>query len=140
MALSACSSVSYLTLYTPNLHGAQIAHYQLTLVSWSPLKLTAASPSTSLPTLGGACYQPASPTIELLRCSLARVTEAALSLYTPVAGTCWGQRSSNLPPQLLLLSPVSHIATRAHLFSNVLSHFHISISSVSSRSESQAHC
>ena len=30
------------------------------------------------------------------------MTEAALSLYTPVAGTCWGQRSSNSPPQLLL--------------------------------------
>jgi hypothetical protein len=35
------------------------------------------------------------------------MTEAARSLYTPVAGTCWGQRSSNSPPQLLLLTPVS---------------------------------
>ena len=34
------SPVPHLTLYTPNLHGAQIAHYKLLLVSSSPRKLT----------------------------------------------------------------------------------------------------
>jgi len=45
----------------------------------SPQAHCSLSQSTSLPTLGEAYCQPASPVIELLRCSLALVTEAALS-------------------------------------------------------------
>ena len=39
-----------------------------------------------------------------------------------------------------MFSTCEHCGTRAHLLSSVLSHFHISISSVSSRSDSHAHC
>ena len=39
-----------------------------------------------------------------------------------------------------MFSSCEHFATRAHLLPSVLSHFHISISSVSSRSDSHAHC
>jgi hypothetical protein len=53
------------------------------------------SPSTLLPTLGEACFQSVSPTIEPLRYSLAHVTVVVLSLYTPVAGICWDQRPSS---------------------------------------------
>ncbi|MFN9902308.1 MAG: hypothetical protein ACK55Z_26720, partial [bacterium] len=49
-------------------------------------------------------------------------------------------RSSSISPGMSMgmFSICEHFATRAHLLSSVLSYFHISISSVSSRSESQA--
>ena len=39
-----------------------------------------------------------------------------------------------------MLSSCKHFASWAHLLPSVLSHFHISISSVSSRNDSHAHC
>jgi hypothetical protein len=59
------------------------------------------SPSTLLPILEEACLQSASPTIEHLHWSLARVTVIVLGPYTRVAGICWDQLLSIQPLQML---------------------------------------
>ena len=69
------------------------------------------SPSTLLPTLGEACLQCVSPTIEHLHYPLSLGTVVVLGLYTLVAGICWDQPPSIQPPQLLHPLPVSGLVT-----------------------------
>jgi hypothetical protein len=85
------------------------------------------------------CHTPAShwsllpPTASIL-CLSRLSSSVALAQLVP--------RLSSSAPGIStgMLSTCEHFATRAHLLSSVLSHFHISISSVSSRSELHAHC
>jgi hypothetical protein len=85
------------------------------------------------------CHTPAShwsllpPTASIL-CLSRLSSRVALAQLVP-------RRSSGGPGiSTGMLSSCEHFATRAHLLSSALSHFHISISSVSSRSELHAHC